>query len=523
MNEWVQALGAEFLKNVFSSLVYVAIVVLFVISLIKCVFPVWHNKRLLRRAARAIRKGAKNGTAWQDENFLGGGSLYPHWQAYLNNLFFADGEYHNPADVEDYINEETAIENPGRSQLGEAVPGLMVSLGFLGTLIGISTGLSNFSMDTSDAVMQAIQRLLPSMQYAFMTSIVGVVASVLLTLITRIVSGAAVRALDDFHAAMNSMPGVQSVDPMTQIAIYQQEQTALIQQMAADLKSGLPQRMAKITGEAMAQAIAPLDSALRTFSDEVAREQIRGTDLLVQRFIQQMNHSVNGQFQMLEKTLEETCRDQREMAAGLKNVMEGLGRTAQSITEVQRISDQLMTKYDSYLDRMNRAAAAAEDGYGRMAANAEHLEVVARQQNGYLQSVGKLQGEIVRAMEKYQQTTDGFMMLFREENKAAQDALRDTAGELRASGDTLAASHNALVNGVSKDIDKTFNTFFKNVNQSLEQLSVTIRDVRDSVSNLPEEVAGAADLYAQQADRLEAALGGLTQALDDCASRLNRA
>ena len=58
----------------------------------------------------------------------------------MNNLFFADGVYHNASNVEDYINEDTAIYGPGRISFAEAIPGLMVSLGFLGTLIGLTTG-----------------------------------------------------------------------------------------------------------------------------------------------------------------------------------------------------------------------------------------------------------------------------------------------------------------------------------------------------------------------------------------------
>ena len=61
----------------------------------------------------------------------------------------------------DYINEDTAIYGPGRISFAEAIPGLMVSLGFLGTLIGLTTGLSGFDMADAESVQQSIVTLIP--------------------------------------------------------------------------------------------------------------------------------------------------------------------------------------------------------------------------------------------------------------------------------------------------------------------------------------------------------------------------
>ena len=121
-------------NDIFSVFVYAAIVALFVIGIVKCVLPVVNTRRLLQRAIKNIKKGDKARRSWQDDRFLGRGCLMPHWSEYLNNLFFADNEYHNPANVEDYINEETVIESPGRVRLAEALPGVSVSLGFLGKI-----------------------------------------------------------------------------------------------------------------------------------------------------------------------------------------------------------------------------------------------------------------------------------------------------------------------------------------------------------------------------------------------------
>ena len=111
----------EFIQNMFSNLitgttnvlVYIAIVVIFIVGIFKCILPVVRTRRLLKKAIRSIRSEGSTKYAWQEDNFLGKGTLFPHWSEYLNNLFFADGVYHNASNVEDYINEDTVMYGPG--------------------------------------------------------------------------------------------------------------------------------------------------------------------------------------------------------------------------------------------------------------------------------------------------------------------------------------------------------------------------------------------------------------------------
>ena len=240
--DFAQKMFAGSMNSVSSLVIYIAIVVLFLVGLVRCVFPVMRTRGLVRRAIRSIREGGDKKYAWQEDDFLGKGALFAHWSDYLNNLFFADGRYHNASNVEDYINEETVIYGPGRISFAEALPGLLTSLGFLGTLIGLARGLSGFDMTDSSAVQSSIVTLIPGMRYAFMTSIFGVVGSVAFTLITRMVYGSTEHTLTQFYSAMSRHAGVLSVDPMTQIAIYQQEQTALIKTTSRRPSKRLPSR-----------------------------------------------------------------------------------------------------------------------------------------------------------------------------------------------------------------------------------------------------------------------------------------
>ena len=68
------------------------------------------------------------------------------------------------------------------AEISEQIPGVMTGLGILGTFIGLTLGLSRFSLgsDIDTSLMQtSISGLLEGIKTAFITSIFGVVYSLL--------------------------------------------------------------------------------------------------------------------------------------------------------------------------------------------------------------------------------------------------------------------------------------------------------------------------------------------------------
>ncbi len=495
-------------------MVYLAILALFVVCMAKCVIPVLHSKNLLRRAVRRIKKEDALKRSWQSDDFLGKGALCPHWKEYLNNLFFADGEFHNPSNVEDFINEDTAIYGPGRSQLAEAAPGLMVSLGFLGTLIGMTSGLSGFNMNDSEAVMSSIRTLLPGIRYAFTTSIVGVVASILTTLIVRIVNGGASRALIAFYSAMNEYAGVVSVEPMTQIAIYQQEQTALISQLAQSITSEAAERLGQGIAEAIGKSYRGMQSSLDSFMEFATERQIQGVNAVVDRFMQQMNESMGGQFRSLAITLEETGKNQIRMNDMVRQATEGLGQISGNLLRSAQAAGELGDQLKGYLRTLNENALAAQGGYERIAATVEHLEIVARQFNGYLQQVNALESRMGAENARLDKSRKELLDSFARTGRDLTDGVAGAAEAMKGSAALLANSHEALAEGISRDIDKTYNDFFANTHELMNQVVWTLDELKHSTGELSHILQGVGDMHMRQGRQMDEALTALNEAVE---------
>ena len=505
-------------NSISSAIIYVAIVLLFIIGLIRCIAPVMGTRGTLKRAIRSIRSQGDKKYAWQEDTFLGKGTLYAHWSQYLNNLFFADGVYHNASNVEDYINEETVIYGPGRVSFSEALPGLMTSLGFLGTLIGLARGLSGFSMTDSAAVQQSIVTLIPGMRYAFLTSIFGVVGSVLFTLITRMVYGSTEHTLKAFYSAMSRHAGVLSVDPMTQVAIYQQEQTALIQTMAKDLNGKFTENIA----DAVHSAIEPLNQSLRSFMSVASKDQMRFMDAVMQRFADRLDESVQGQLKRFGQVLDETSRLQNENCVVVRASLAGTKEVAADLQEMQGIAQDMLRSLSDYVAQLNENRAQVDDGFLRMSSSIEQMELVSRQQNNYLKTVSAMQADVARSVETMTQAVNDFTKRFADQNASASDAMQRASKNLSEAAGRIESVHMQAKRSLEEELSTTLDSYRDYVNQFTKRVDYLSSNISGALAQMPDAVSEANNRFLDQVDRLTATLNQAQRGLDDAVNRLYR-
>ena len=507
--------AGQLAKNAAEMLVYAAMIVLFVIGILRCIVPVSQCRRQLKRGTRRIRRN-DNKEIWQDKRFLGRGPLTPSWSEYLNSRLFADDEYHNASPIDDYINEDTAIYDPGFSSFADALPGILVSLGFLGTLIGIITGLADFSMDSADATMEAIRVLMSGMRYAFATSIVGVVGSVAFSLILRSTQGSARKALQAFYDAMSSQAHMSTVDPITQIAIYQQEQTQMIQTLAQDITGDLTDRV----GAAFAEALQPLQDSLDNFVTVAAREQIRGLDIIVNKFVENMNASLQGKFVQLATMIDKTCAWHQDTQETVRATIDGLNRVSRDIVQIEQMSESLIAKFDGYMGRLGTAQQRVEEGYVSVSENIRSMETVARQLSGYIGQIGQMQSDFMREVSSFQTRIDAFSQAYAESSSMSVSALQKVAQEVKASGEALEESHKAFTRDVNKDLQHAFGMFDQNMQDIIDDLTGLMENIRASVGDMPAIMQDAAKQYASQTNQLTEYMAETSRALEEAARRL---
>ena len=516
MTEFWSQYGASILEFIATNSVYVIIVALFIVAILKCIRPVAKCRTQLSRAIRKIKRGDK-ADVWQDKNFLGKGLLYQQWNDYLHSRLFADDEYHNASPIDDYINEETVIYEPGFSAFADAVPGLLVSLGFLGTLIGLVIGLQDFRMDDTDTTMAAIKVLVNGMRYAFTTSIVGVVGSISFSLMLRWVQGSARKTLSRFYDVMQHQAHMVTVDPITQITIYQQEQTTLLHTLAQDLTGSFTDRV----GAAIDMAIRPMQSSLDHFITFTTQKQLEGMDMIVNRFVQNMDKALQGQFSNLANTIDETCRWHRETQETVQATIEGLNRVSRDIVQIQQMSESLITKFDKYMNRLGAAQHQIDEGFSVVSSGVKDMEMVARQQASYVSQIGQMQADFMREVTSFQTRMDQFTRSFSESATTSASALMKVSAELKHNGETLSNTHKNFTENVNGELEHAFGMFDQNMQDIIRDLTSVIDSIKASVDTMPQTLNQTARQFADQMQQLTAYLEDAQGRMEDSLRRVN--
>lgn len=356
--------------------VYAAIALITLIGFIKCIYPLLRNAALLNRAVVKLEKSTAAGERplWREARFLGR-SLRNEWQQFLLNAGQLDLRG-IPCDTREYINEDSVIDKPGHAQLAELIPGLLTSLGILGTFMGLMQGLTSVNFSNAEDTIRSIPQLLGGMKFAFATSVAGITCSLAFNVINRIAVGRALRALDNFEDAFYELAMPRPLQPEVQMLCQKQDDDARMARLAENVGN----HVAASLEMAVSRAMNPLTQSLDTFIKCATREQVDGVRRIVGQFVQQMNSSLDEQITALGESMRSVTEAQRETQKNLHNTMaaaQTMSKDAETIqkstAEIAQHVQMLATDLGVERTQRNDAITGAEEASHQLAARLENL------------------------------------------------------------------------------------------------------------------------------------------------------
>ena len=331
-------------------IVYGAIAVVTLIGLFKCLIPLWRTTTALRRAITRLQQNAgknQDKPVWQEARFVGR-RLKGSWLRFLQNAEQLDRRG-LPTNVEDYINDDTVTHGPGNAGLAELIPNLLTSLGILGTVMGLSRGLSSLNFADSAQLISGIPDLLSGMRFAFGTSVAGISCSLIFNMLNRISQGSSYRAIDDFVSSFTQLAMSRPLDNDVQMIIRNQDRNFMLQ----GINDTLADRLAENVGHAISRTMNPVAESMDRFIVAATRNQIEGVNHIVNRFLAEMDRSMGGQFSSLASSMNALTQNQLQaaQAAGQNlTAAEGIVRNAQTL---QEITSHALDKFDKYMSALN--------------------------------------------------------------------------------------------------------------------------------------------------------------------------
>ncbi|MBR2924553.1 MAG: MotA/TolQ/ExbB proton channel family protein [Clostridia bacterium] len=370
-------------------LVYFAIAVVTLIGLLKCIYPMLRNAALLNRAVVKLEKSTAAGDrpVWREPRFLGR-SLRPHWQQFLLNAGQLDIRG-MACDTRDYINEETAIEQPGHAQLAELIPSLLTSLGILGTFLGLMEGLTSVDFSNAEGTLTSIPVLLGGMRFAFATSVAGISCSLMFNMGNRIASGHAVRALTNFEEAFYELAMPRPLDADVQMICSRQDEEERMNRMAQTIGN----QVAASLEMAMSHTMGPLNRSVDSFVKGATQEQAEAMRGIVNQFFTQMNASLSGQMTALSDTMNLVNQGQMQTQKNLQSTL----NTTQTMTESARMMQLVSSEIAKSLREISQQLEAqTSEQEKRLASAQEASDQLAVQLTALSDSLARMQQAVDR-------------------------------------------------------------------------------------------------------------------------------
>ena len=490
--------------SVIDIVVYAAMALVFIVGVAKCVLPVRRSAGALRRASRRLLRPVQEGErpAWQDSLFLGK-ALSGCWARFLKNAEHLNSRGLS-CNVEDYVNDDTALDGVCHPQLAEVIPGLLTSLGILGTFIGLMRGLGGLDVSDAAKTMESIPAMIGGMTFAFSTSIVGVACSISFNVLYRISCGSAEGAIDEFQTSFDDMVMIRPLDDTVTLICQQEDQENMIRQAAADLTN----RISEGVTRAVENSFVPVTYAMNQFIMGQTQTQLEGLENITRSFISQMDRSLSGQLTALGSTLAQVNHNQAMSYDSLDKAMASCETIMSQMASIQSVSEQMMKQFDHYVATID-TAQANNDAFldhgsqvltGMMQATEDQSAVLGRlrtQLDGLQREMSDFADWSNHAVGTMTQQADAITQLSGNVTGQLENSAQDFVSRIGAGLNRSVGLFDDNINGILKVLDERL-TLLRAENgltgsgDELTQIQKTLMGIQESLDKLNKVLAAAA-------------------------------
>ena len=481
--------------------IYVAIALVALIGIFKCVLPVSRVARRLRHGIRLLETATGEGRpVWQDVLFLGKEIQGP-WRRFLVNAEQLDARGLN-CNVEDYVNDETVIYSVGHAQLADVIPSLLTSLGILGTFIGLMRGLSGLDMSDAAKTMDSIPQMIGGMTFAFMTSIAGISCSLLFNMFNRMAYGSATSAIDDFTDAFADLVMQKPLEDNVQMIIQSEDRAAILRHMSADMGA----RVSEGIVNSVEKSLYPVTQSMNSFIMGQTQAQIDGVANIANQFINQMHRMLGNQFVQLGQTLSQVNQAQTVSFESLDRTMAAADQILSGMNQLQDVNSRVMERFESYINAMEQAQASGNQFLTHGSQVLSGMLTASEENAAFMDTLKASQQELKTSMHDYADWSGRVLSAVQQQADGAMAVTGDMTAKMDESS-RLSETYAGFVEDLSGGFSRALGKFDENMRSMLSALNEKLEEIR------------ALELPSSQNARLQKETEGCVTAL----SRLQRA
>ena len=475
------------------------------------------------------------------EEFVRKGELTEAWQEFEDSLITGKRPENREAENQEvvyktdeaslFFSEERLLEQHLNLRFWNSVPALLVGLGILGTFVGLVWGLIPFSdidFTNTDQIREAIKELLSGVSTAFVSSVWGMLASLLFNGLEKWRIGRVSRAIADLQRALDQ---IFTLTRAEEIAMRQQDelaqQTAALKSVSTDFAiaighelvpsfDSLDTAVADIKGtmvQGQTKIIGELHKAPETFSNAIAEKLMPSFENLntTADELRGQSKKLESLHQSLRQWQDQNMQERKEILAELRNTPEAFSNAMakQLVPSLNRLNTAIeelrQQKEESSTDAIGKLITEFQDSLST--STVTQMEELAKTVGDASQSLKHLPDQMEQMVAGVREQIDQTRQLLAETSEAQTEQMRSMIDGML---DAFQRSIDTQQGGLSETTNR--------VNEEMLRIAANIRNLLESTANRADEqlVQRTADMEAvsdQSIQTLETAITKLQQAI----------
>ena len=355
------------------------------------------------------------------------------WKRYRRT--FVDSLEKTEEEAAQFFNERTIVGGHLNLRYWKAVPNILIGVGILGTFVGLTYGISSFETADVNKVRTSIEELLSGMSTAFVSSIAGMLLSILFNILEKVRFGQLFHGIRQLCSELDSRFAFTEADRrdlhrreerelLVDLFGYEvdgheilpshvlrdlrqeaREQSKTLKSFSTDLADGI--MISTLTIEKLGEN---LGEAFQLAMQRQLTPTMKGVEDAVQELQEQKAASnenmVQGVVDQLSDTLEDISGQFRESLSG--GAIDQLEHTAETIGETSELLNTFKTGFESMAENLK---ASLEDMAQKTGEEAQLATMTMRQ-------------ETESAAKTMREETGAAAAAMREQSEGAARALR---------------------------------------------------------------------------------------------------
>ena len=484
-------------------------------------FYVFRLLNVTRRLRRKLESLSKNFS----EELIKKDTLFTQvWKDYQESFIEFNGGKKTDEFSYDYFNEKHLLSANTNLRLINSIPATLVGFGILGTFIGLTYGISNFQTSSTEQIKDSIEILLSGMGTAFVSSIYGMLLSLVFTFFEKVQVNSLHNSIHSLCYNLDKKFKISKEDERT-IELKRQErllneyfifkdengndvkpgnvfrdifsetrkQSVALQSFSTDLANLIEAGFEKILNDpdkgvmfelqSLKTEIVNLGSKLQDPASEMTQNVVKELETSMAKMIEEFKVSMSGstksELENLTALLGQAGSSLTDFPSKLELMTDNLNQNFKGLQEVvQQISQQTLKQSEQSTEQMRKQveemSEILKDKVGDLQVG---QEVLMTKQTENLQVSEKLLGSFNSSIERLNELSNQVNETVSSFSKV-QGELNSASGQLKSITENVLSSSNSFKEAQLKFAQHS-NEFLKNNASTIEEIQKSLKQAKE--------------------------------------------